>query len=54
MRHNFFFYASKWLVQVSRIYYYMFYVQPAPLGGVLGSKVSFGKKKAIWGQSGPS
>ena len=35
------FYGSKWLVHVSCIKYYMFYVQPAHLGGISGPKSQF-------------
>ena len=38
------FYGSKWLVQVSRIAYYMFHVGPAPLGGLLGPNIQLFQK----------
>ena len=31
-----FFYGPKWLVQVSHTWYYIFHVQLAPIGGILG------------------
>ena len=34
-------YGSKWLVQVSRMYYYIYYVGPAPLEGILCPKSQF-------------
>ena len=36
--------GSKWSVHVSRILHYMFLVQPAPHGGILGPKSQFWQK----------
>ena len=41
------FYGPKWLVQVSHTQYYIFYVQLAPIGGILGPL------KSVFGRFGP-
>ena len=52
------FYGSKWLVQVTRIKYYMFHVGPASLGGILGPKSKFCQKMpffcCFWAKIGGS